>query len=77
MLFVIIYFMFTRLPHIYATDSSKIRLVLSMINLQNELILDIEVSVEASEGDQSIFGPNTIARLPDVIRLADEWSTTW
>jgi len=44
--------------------------------LQNELIFDMEVRVEASERDHNVFGPNTMARLPEVMRLADECSTT-
>ena len=61
----------------YAVASSKIRFVLSMRYLQNELIFDIDVRVDASERDHKMFGPKTIARLPEDIRLADEWSTTY
>lgn len=57
-------------------DSSNIRCVLSIRYLQNEFTLDMEVSVDASDRDHKMFGPNTIARLPDVIRFAEEWSTT-
>lgn len=61
----------------YAMDSSKIKWVLSIRYLQNEFTLDIEVRVDASDRDHKILGPNTMAKLPDVIRLDDECSTTY
>ena len=47
-----------------------------MINFVKVFIFDIEVSVAASDFDQRRFGPNTIAKLPDVIRFVDECSVT-
>ena len=44
--------------------------------LQKEFTFDMDVNVDASDRDHRMLGPNTMAKLPDVIRLDDECSTT-